>query len=210
MLHKNAVEPITLEVLEKICLLPQFAAFALGGGTNIALRKGHRLSIDLDFFTSKPFNTADIYKTVTKKFKKRELLFEQNQTMMFLINDVKVDFVLYPFEWKKPFDIIETCRLIHIEDIIPMKLQALSNRFSKKDFWDVEFLLKEISLKKMLEIFKLKFPPIDTGYIIHSLTNFETADSEEDPVCLVPGTWDKVKENLQQVVRDYTAKSMYC
>jgi len=39
--------------------------------------------------------------------------------MMFLINGVKVDFVLYPF------DEIETLRLISLEDIIPMKLQAL-------------------------------------------------------------------------------------
>ncbi|MBC7872454.1 MAG: nucleotidyl transferase AbiEii/AbiGii toxin family protein [Ferruginibacter sp.] len=208
MLHKNAVEPITLELLKQICLKPEFAAFALGGGTNISLRKGHRLSVDLDFFTSKTFNTADIYKAITKSFTRAELLFEQNQTMMFLINNVKVDFVLYPFEWVKPFDQIEICRLIHIEDIIPMKLQALSNRFSKKDFWDVEFLLREISLEKMLEIFKLKFPPIDTGYLIHSLTNFETADSEVDPVCLIPATWKVVKDNLQQVVRDYTAKSM--
>ena len=208
MLHKNAVEPITLEVLEKICILPQFAAFALGGGTNIALTKGHRLSIDLDFFTNQPFNTADIYKTVTKKFKSAELLFEQNQTMMFLINEVKVDFVLYPFEWLKPFDDIETCRLIHIEDMIPMKLQALSNRFSKKDFWDLELLLREMSLDKMVEIFKLKFPPIDTGYLIHSLTNFETADNEEDPICLIPGTWQEVKDNLQQVVRDYTERKI--
>jgi hypothetical protein len=205
MLHKNAVEPITLELLEQICGRPELGAFALGGGTNLALRKGHRFSIDLDFFTSKPFNTPDIYKTITGNFKGAELLFEQNQTMMFIINGVKVDFVLYPFEWLKPFDEIETCRLISIEDIIPMKLQALSNRFSKKDFWDIEFLLREFSIDKMLAIFKLKFPPVDTGYIIHSLTNFEGADSEEDPVCLIPITWKEIKISLQQLVRDYTA-----
>jgi hypothetical protein len=204
MLHKNAVEPTTLELLEQICLRPEFAAFALGGGTNIALRKGHRFSIDLDFFTNIPFDTSAVYKTVTSNFAKAELLFEQNQTMMFLINRVKVDFILYPFEWLKSFDEIETYRLIPLEDMIPMKLQALSNRFSKKDFWDVEFLLREISLDKMLEIFKLKFPPVDTGYIIHSLTNFGNADSEEDPVCLIPRTWEEVKNNLQQEVRDYT------
>jgi predicted nucleotidyltransferase component of viral defense system len=208
MLHKNAVEPTTLDLLEQICLQPEFGAFALGGGTNIALRKGHRFSIDLDFFTSKPFNTSDIYKTITGKFKEVELLFEQNKTMMFLINGVKVDFILYPFEWLKRFDEIETYRLISLEDIIPMKLQALSNRFSKKDFWDVEFLLREFSLEQMLEIFKIKFPPIDTGYIIHSLTNFENADIEEDPICLIPGTWKEVKNNLQQIVMDYTAKKI--
>ena len=208
MLHKNAVEPTTLALLEQICRQPEFAAFALGGGTNIALRKGHRLSVDLDFFTSKPFNTADIYKQITKIFKPAGLLFEQNQTMMFLIDDIKIDFVLYPFEWVRPFDEIDSCRLIHLDDMIPMKLQALSNRFSKKDFWDVGFLLREISLDKMVEIFKQKFPPIDTGYIIHSLTNFETADSEEDPVCIIPQTWKEVKDNLQEVVRNYTKKSM--
>jgi predicted nucleotidyltransferase component of viral defense system len=208
MLYKKAIEPATLDLLEKFCRLPEFAAFALGGGTNIALQKGHRFSIDLDFFTNKAYNTPDIYKSIIGNFKEAELLFEQNQTMMFIINGVKVDFVLYPFEWLKPFVEIETCRLIHLEDIIPMKLQALSNRFSKKDFWDVEFLLREISLDKMLEIFKLKFPPIDTGYIIHSLTNFESADCEEDPVCLIPGTWKEVKNNLEQVVRDYTARKI--
>src|SRR5450432_2635666 len=149
MLHKNAVEPATLELLEQICLQPHFAAFALGGGTNIALRKGHRLSVDLDFFTNKEYNTAAIYKIITAKFKGAELLFEQNQTMMFLINGVKVDFVLYPFDWLNPFDETETSRLISLEDIIPMKLQAVSNRFSKKDFWDVELLLREFSLTKM-------------------------------------------------------------
>ena len=204
MLYKNAVEPITLEVLEKICFLPQFAAFALGMDTNIALRKGHHLSVDLDFFTSKPFNTADIYKQITKIFKPAGLLFEQNQTMMFLIDDIKIDFVLYPFEWVRPFDEIDSCRLIHLDDMIPMKLQALSNRFSKKDFWDVEFLLREISLDKMLKIFKLKFPPIDTGYIVHSLTNFEDAETEEDPISLVGKKWEEIKKNLKEAVTDYT------
>jgi len=43
MLQQNAVEPATLELLKQICDLPQFANFALGGGTNIALRLGHRV-----------------------------------------------------------------------------------------------------------------------------------------------------------------------
>ncbi len=204
MLHKNAVEPATLELLENLCRLPALKAFALSGGTSIALRKGHRFSVDLDFFTSKPFDTNSIYKTITQHFKDVELLFEQNQTMMFLINKVKVDFVLYPFDWLFPFDEMEGIRLVSLEDIIPMKLQAISNRFSKKDFWDIELLLESFSLNRMIEIFKLKFPPVDTGYIIHSLTNFENSDFEDDPVCIIPKTWETVKQNLQRNVIDYT------
>jgi hypothetical protein len=206
MLYKNAVEPTTLELLIHLCSQPSLNSFALGGGTSIALRKGHRLSAVLNFFTSTSFNNLVIYQTLTGQFPNAELLFEQNQTMMFMINGIKVDFILYPFEWLQPFDFIEGIRLISIPDIIPMKLQAIGNRFSKKDYWDVDRLLHEYPLEEMVKIFKAKFPPIDTGYIIHSLTAFESAETEEDPVCLVPKTWKEVKANLEQAVRDYTKK----
>ena len=204
MLHKNAVEPFALELLTSLCRQEQLNSFALGGGTGIALQRGHRLSADLDFFTNLPYNNGSIHKLITSLFSNAELLFEQNQTMMFLVDEVKVDFVLYPFDWLKPFVQIEETRLISLNDIIPMKLQAISNRFSKKDFWDIDFLLSEFSLKEMIKIFKQKFPPVDTGYIIHSLTNFENAEKEPDPVCLIPNTWAEVKSNLTNKVRDYT------
>ncbi len=205
MLQKNAVEPTTLDLLKSICREPKLNIFALGGGTSIALRKGHRFSVDLDFFTHSNYDNITIYKTVTTLFPATELLFEQNQKMMFMINGIKVDFILYPFPWLHPFEGIDDTRLITLDDIIPMKLQAISNRFAKKDFWDIDFLLNDISLEKMIAIFKSKFPLIDTGYIIHSLTNFETADVEDDPACLIPRKWEEIKLNLAEKVKDYTA-----
>lgn len=204
MLQKNAVEPATLELLKRICALPLFENFALGGGTNIALRLGHRLSVDLDFFTNIPYQDSAVFQAITAGFPTAELLFEQNQTMMFTIDNVKVDFVLNPFKWLLPFETIEAARLIALQDMIPMKLQALSNRFSKKDFWDIAFLLNNYSLTQMLEIFKAKFPAIDIGYIIHSLTNFDDANLEPSPVLLQPKTWGEIKSDMQQVVIEYT------
>ncbi|MEO5945644.1 MAG: hypothetical protein ABIP79_02425 [Chitinophagaceae bacterium] len=113
--------------------------------------------------------------------------------------------MLYPFPWLHPFEVIDHTRLITLNDIIPMKLQAISNRFAKKDFWDIDFLLNEISLEKMIAIFDSKFPLIDTGYIIHSLTNFEAADDEDDPVCLIHRKWEEIKLNLAEKVKGYTA-----
>lgn len=204
MLQKNAVEPNTLELLRKICTLNSLSDFALGGGTNLALRLKHRLSIDLDFFTNKEFNNAIIFQALSHVFPTAELLFEQNQTMMFSINGIKVDFILYPFEWFHAFEFIEKARLISVEDIIPMKLQALSNRFSKKDFWDIAFLLNDFTLEKMIEIFKAKFPQVDQGFIIHSLTAFDEAEREQDPVVIIPKTWIEIKEQLKKPVIDYT------
>jgi len=108
------------------------------------------------------------------------------------------------FKLLVPFKIIEGARLISLQDIIPMKLQALSNRFDKKDFWDIVFLLNSFTLAQMLEIFKSKFPTIDVGFIIHSLTNFDDANVEPSPVQLLPKTWEEIKLELQHVVIDYT------
>jgi hypothetical protein len=209
MLYSQTVAPATLALLKKLCKEPLLQSFALGGGTGIALQKGHRVSADFDFFTNQPFINTVIYQCVSAMKLKAELLFEQNQTMMFIIDDVKVDFILYPFEWLQPFITTEDCRFIHLQDLIPMKLQAVSNRFAKKDFYDIEELFADYSLKEMLGIFKRKFPDIDTGFIVHSLTHFKQADKEEDPI-LFPSSksWEQVKTNLLNAVKAYTQDFM--
>jgi hypothetical protein len=45
-----------LEVLRDIQEKPAASGFALAGGTSLALRFGHRVSVDLDFFTSGDFD----------------------------------------------------------------------------------------------------------------------------------------------------------
>lgn len=205
MLQKNAVSSATLELLKTICLIKEFELFGLGGGTNLALRMNHRISIDLDFFTNINFDTSSIFQIITRKFPSAELLFEQNQTMIFTINDVRVDFVLYPFSWRHPLEVIEGARLISIEDIIPMKLQAVSNRNAKKDYYDIAALLKQYSLSRMLKIFSSKFPKIDVGFIIHSLTDFEKADTELDPDTTGNSpTWNEIRFQLSDAVKSYT------
>ncbi|MDA1006243.1 MAG: nucleotidyl transferase AbiEii/AbiGii toxin family protein [Verrucomicrobia bacterium] len=56
MLQEQAVAPHTLGLLKR--LSPELArhGFYLAGGTALALRLGHRLSIDLDFFSAQKFN----------------------------------------------------------------------------------------------------------------------------------------------------------
>lgn len=204
MLQKHAVPSATLGLLKQISALERLSDFGLGGGTNIALRLGHRLSVDLDFFTTEAFDTSNVFQQITKKFPAAELLFEKNQTMMFSINDVKVDFVLYPFPWLEPFELEDGIRLISLYDLIPMKLQAASNRNAKKDYWDIAALMPQFELKEMLQIFKRKFPTIDTGYIIHSLTDFEQADTQIDPDVFTTMTWDQIKEKLSIAIKNYT------
>ena len=89
MLRTETIEASTLGLLRILCGMPELHAFGLVGGTNLALRFGHRISVDLDFFNREAFEPNDI---------RCELLFQRNQTLIFNIENVRVDFVLYPFQ----------------------------------------------------------------------------------------------------------------
>lgn len=52
MLYKETVDRPTLGILKQLMEDPALGRFALVGGTALALRIGHRKSIDLDLFTS--------------------------------------------------------------------------------------------------------------------------------------------------------------
>lgn len=204
MLHVETVSASTLELLKSICSIEQLQDFGLVGGTNLALRYGHRISVDLDFFTNVSFEPNDIVRLVEKKFRHYELVFQRNQTLVFEIEQVRVDFVLYPFPWINPFDKTEAIRLVSIADIIPMKLQGMENRKSKKDFWDLACLLDHYSLQYMMETMKKKFPFVDIGFLIHALTHFEDAELQPDPLALNNWDWEYVKDRLQNAAVGFT------
>lgn len=60
MLQYDAVSVAVRQVLET--LVPPLLAtgFSLAGGTSVALRFGHRLSVDLDFFTTEAFDAESL------------------------------------------------------------------------------------------------------------------------------------------------------
>ena len=49
--------------------MPELQDFSLVGGTALSLLYGHRKSVDLDLFSNKPFENAEITNALEKKFK---------------------------------------------------------------------------------------------------------------------------------------------
>ncbi|MGM9778292.1 MAG: nucleotidyl transferase AbiEii/AbiGii toxin family protein, partial [Prevotella sp.] len=60
MLYKETIETGTLELLKELQSEPLLAGFNLVGGTSLALRIGHRKSVDLDLFSSFSFDQDKI------------------------------------------------------------------------------------------------------------------------------------------------------
>lgn len=55
-MHTEILTAPQLAVLERLKAIPAVREFYLAGGTALALRHGHRRSIDFDFFRPTPFN----------------------------------------------------------------------------------------------------------------------------------------------------------
>ena len=193
MIYRKAVEPFTLELLIKIQRFPQFEAFRLVGGTALALYLGHRKSIDLDFFSHKvslPENYQEIFSEIVTKI---EITRESKVINIFKLNDIKVDFVTYPYPWLNDPILEDGIKLATLNDIAAMKLSAITNRGTKKDFIDRYYLINLPGFNKMTELYLKKYSDASLFNLYQSMIYFEDAELDPMPKMFMSLTWNKVK-----------------
>ncbi len=118
-------------------------------------------------------------------------------------NSIKLDLIRYSYPLIKPILVVDKIRLLSVEDIIPMKLSAIAGRGSKKDFYDIFYLLKSYSLEKMFDLFSIKFPNTNHFFILKNLTYFEDADLEPNPQMPENTNWDVVKQTITDETNKY-------
>jgi predicted nucleotidyltransferase component of viral defense system len=206
MLQTNTVEPHTLQVLKKLMQVPALQSFYLVGGTCLALRYGHRTSVDLDLFSVKDFNNYELNSSLLEAgipFSSNNI---QNKIGLFgYIDKIKVDFVKhYMFSQIDKEATDDGIRMFGDMDIIAMKIFAILQRAQKKDFWDMAELLQHYSFNDCIEAYHAKYP--DNQMLIsipYAITYFADAEESEDPVSLKGQTWESVKKIIQQKVNDY-------
>lgn len=77
-LFKKAVPDNVFQLLNKLMLDPVFDSFYLVGGTALALQIGHRISIDIDLFNDKSFNTGQISEHLCNSYAGKDIEVEHN------------------------------------------------------------------------------------------------------------------------------------
>lgn len=180
---------------------PYLDQFFLVGGTSLALQMGHRFSVDLDLFTVSDFDQDELLSALKADF---EVTVQVTSPSIFitLIEDVKVDFVR--FRYKLLFPVLQTegIRMLEIRDVAPMKLDAVTKRGSKKDFFDIYFLLQKMPLQEILDLYNEKFQHSTLFHVIKSLIYFDDAEEQADPVVFDPSVrWETVKSTIEDEVK---------
>jgi len=101
--------------------------------------------------------------------------------------------------------ISDSIRIASLPDIAAMKLSAIAQRGSKKDFFDLYELLQMYDLAELFGFFRIKFPSIDPFHILRSLTWYEDAEKEKDPKLLKAITWNQVKSGITESVKKFSS-----
>jgi predicted nucleotidyltransferase component of viral defense system len=186
--------------------IPALKDFSLVGGTALSLLYGHRMSVDLDLFSNKPFENANIIKALEKKFHSS---FDNKSTnprfgIFCFIDEVKIDIIRHPHPLIRPAITMEDIRMFSTEDIIAMKVQAILGRGKKKDFWDIAELLQHFSIADFIQFHKEKYTTQNLLITVpQAITFFADADESEAPISLKKQTWDSVKKSIGNKVSAY-------
>ena len=138
-----------------------FPGWVLYGGTALALRFGHRESVDFDFFSSQPLTPIPFKEAYGLQ---GEVLQAAPNTLTLIHEGVKLSFfggltikvVCQP-------DMLANCSVASLDDLAACKLAALVNRVELKDYLDIAALLENgLSLPYMLgcanAVYRGEFP----------------------------------------------------
>ncbi len=187
----------TLDLIKNETILEHFY---LAGGTALALQLGHRKSIDLDFFAS----DYPSHESILQDFKKYSprVLQQAKGTLDIYINDVKVSFFESPYRMIDDFSYFEKLKIAGILDISCMKLLAISQRGTKKDFVDLFVILQNYSIQDLIKIFEKKYSGIDYSktHLLKSLVYFEDAEKDPEPDYIHKIDWELVKTQIRNKV----------
>lgn len=203
----EALSPDTLRGLKILGESKILKSAYLAGGTSLALQLGHRLSLDLDFFT------RDVFEELTIENKLRELGdFERERldwrTILGTFERVKFSYFYYEYPLVVDTILFENVALAQPPDIAAMKLQAISDRGARRDFVDLYFMRDLFTLEQVFEWHGVKFGGLEERkyQLLKGLQYFEDAEAEPMPNMLVEVDWDVIKQYFESEVKRLSSK----
>lgn len=194
----QVVTPTMRELLRFIGRQPFAERFYLAGGTALALRLGHRISVDLDFFSA----TDDITRPTRQEILAAlaalspQALEAVDGNLLLEVSGLHVGFFGYGYPLLEPTDSIEDLAIASLVDVGLMKLDALISRGSRKDFYDLYIIAQQITLPTLLGLGETKYPYARDFKLmaVESLVLFENADRDVQPTMLIDVTWEEVRQ----------------
>ena len=173
MLRTQTVEKGTLDLIKRFMSDDKFNDFNLVGGTALALKIGHRLSVDIDLFSTTPFDAKALAEQLAAVYAATEIRTLTNGVFCF-VDDIKIDLLSHQYGLVAEVDNLDGIRIVSLLDIGAMKLNAIFGSGKRyKDFVDMYSLLEQFTLNELLGACQRKYRDLNINMVKHSLIHFE-------------------------------------
>jgi predicted nucleotidyltransferase component of viral defense system len=174
------------------------ADFYLAGGTALALQLGHRISTDLDWFsTTCRLNVSerDGIRQALSGSGELEVVSEQDGMLFTRLFGTDVSFLYQQHPLLEPTVEYQAVQLASPTDIGLMKLAAVNSRGTRRDFVDVYCLREVVTLDRLLELASIKYAnrPSFLPIAVRALAYFGDAEQQPMPRLLTPVRWADVR-----------------
>lgn len=216
MMHWEVIDNVRYEILKKVIKNITLNKFYLAGGTALALQTGIRESFDFDFFVQEEFD-ENLLISELETIGNLEITTCRKGTVHVILENIQLTFLYFNnnlVEDKIKVNEIKGLYLASIKDIAIMKLIAISQRGTKKDFFDLYYICNQYNIK-MEDIIrnlekKYNKEKINYSHIIQSLSYFEDAEDEILPKTFIKYDWKNIKEYYIKEQKDiYTNGEKY-
>jgi hypothetical protein len=182
-MHAETLTKNTKKIWNKIKKFEKIKDFYLAGGTALALQIGHRISVDLDFFSDEPIKKT-LLQDIEDFFEKPvEVLIKSKNELTIMIDEVKVTFLHYSFPLIYPLKKDDSIKIADIKEISLMKAYTLGRRQSFKDYVDLYTVVSKdlITLKLIVENAKNKYEEVFNDRVfLEQLVYID--DIEDEPI----------------------------
>lgn len=192
-------------ILGPLCRFAASQDFYLGGGTAVALYLGHRRSVDFDWFRAAEIEDPLV---LAQQARAMGLALEGVQvapgTLRTVISGVRASFFEYPYPLlSAPTELGEPpLKVASLDDLAPMKLAAVVQRGSRKDFIDLYAIaLEHRPIEGLVELYRRKYSTGDIAHVLIGLTYFDNAEEEPSPSLLWDVSWKAIKRQFEQWVK---------
>jgi predicted nucleotidyltransferase component of viral defense system len=195
--HWNTVSDEMRAAFAWLAVQTFLSRFYLAGGTALALRLGHRRSVDLDFFSASDELLDPSRREIISAFEHAGGVLIENApgNLVLELKGVRTGFFSYGYALLNELDNAEGLPVASLLDGGLMKIDAIIGRGSRKDFYDLYEVLKHIPLEILLTQASTKYPHYrDFAMLaLENLVLFDKADRERQPDLVTLYPWYEVR-----------------
>ncbi|MEW6410000.1 MAG: nucleotidyl transferase AbiEii/AbiGii toxin family protein [Nitrospirota bacterium] len=211
----HAVPQHVAFLLSKLSSFPLPHNTYLAGGTAVTLYLGHRISIDIDLFTEEHFLTGPIVNAVRETHTVQIENVSDKDSFVVEVEGVRLSLFYYPYPLLEPlyYDSVYKIALTSFTDIAAMKIVAIVQRGTAKDFVDLKAIMEKtgMSLDQLISATLKKYGvPEDYSYHIkRGLVFFDEAEKGLKDVVILKESlqspigqteWEDVKRFFNRIV----------